>query len=184
MQKRELKFFSVLKLEDAKLGFDIKNVQVVMFDRNNEFFLFYRLILINSFLRIKYMIAWLRKICFKLSKTILWQKVCVFVVGQTQNNLSASKMVIYNVFQYKCTTNKANLDSLKPQVTHKAPTSKLFAHVLQLFRKEGVAKQQARLPHRAPTSHSLQISVPDSLTLVRRTRGGRESVTLEERPFN
>lgn len=64
------------------------------------------------------------------------------------------------------------------------PTSKLFAHVLQLFRKEGVAQQQARLPDRAPTSHSLQISLPDSLTLVSKENRKREKVTLEERPFN
>lgn len=68
--------------------------------------------------------------------------------------------------------------------THALPTSKLFAHVLQLFGKEGVAKQQPRLPNRTPTSCRLQISLPDSLTLVREGSKKNEQVTLEESPFN
>lgn len=54
------------------------------------------------------------------------------------------------------------------------PTGELFAHVLQLFREEGVAQQQARLPNRAPTSPSLQIRLPDSLTLVSRQNRKKE----------
>lgn len=59
--------------------------------------------------------------------------------------------------------------------TEVEPTSELSAHVLQLFGKEGVTQQQACLPDSAAASHSLQISVPDSLTLVSENREERKS---------
>lgn len=61
------------------------------------------------------------------------------------------------------------------QQTDIEPTSELSAHVLQLFGKEGVTQEQACLPDRAPASHSLQIRVPDSLTLVSENREERKS---------
>lgn len=67
------------------------------------------------------------------------------------------------------------------------PTGELLAHVLQLFGKEGVTQQRAGAPDRAATSRSLQISLPDRLTLLseeNRRERERQTVALEERPFN